>query len=80
MFTIINRVTKKRRLAKECVVANIAEHQWQKFNKQGTKKADIVARTVQQTQINPKYNKNTTLITGFSILYIWEQHEVPKIK
>ena len=33
-----------------------------------------------QTQINPKYNKNTTLITSLSSLYIWEQHEVPQIK
>ena len=44
-----------------------------------TKKANIVARVAQQTQINPKYNKDTTLISSLSCLYIWEQHEVPEI-
>ena len=62
MFKIINRDTKKRRLAKEGAVANIA------------------TRAVQQTKINRKYNKNITLITSLSGLYIWEQHEVPEIK
>ena len=33
----------------------------------------------QQTQTNPKYNKDATLITSLSCLYIWEQHEVPEI-
>ena len=50
------------------------------FNKYGTKKANIVASVAQQTQINPKYNKDKTLITWLSWLYIWEQHEVPGIK
>ena len=44
------------------------------------KKANIVARTAQEIQINPKYNKNTTLITSLSSLNILEKHEVPKIK
>ena len=35
---------------------------------------------VQQTQINPKYNKNTTLITHLSNLYNWKQHEIPEMK
>ena len=35
---------------------------------------------VQQTQTNPKYNKNTTLITILSSLYIGGHHEVPKEK
>ena len=56
MFKIINRDTKKRRLAKEGAVANIAELQQQKFNKLGIEKVNIVARAVQQTQRNPKYD------------------------
>ena len=60
MFKIINRDSKKRRLAKEGAVANIAERQQQKFNKYGTKKAYNATRAVQQTQINPKYNKKQT--------------------
>ena len=40
----------------------------------------FVARAVQQIQVNPKYNKNLTLIRILSSLYIWEQHEVPEIK
>ena len=55
-------------------VASIAERQKQ-LNKQGTKKANIIARAVEQTQINPKYNKNITLITS-----LLEQYEVPKNK
>ena len=80
MFKIINRDTKKRRLAKEGAVANTAERQQKKLNKKGTKKANIATRAVQQTKINRKYNKNITLITSLSGLYIWEQHEVPEIK
>ena len=57
---------KKRRLAKEGVVANIAERQQQKLNKSGTKKSNVDARAVQQTQIKTKYSKNTTLIRGLS--------------
>ena len=38
----------------------------------GTAKANIDARAVQQTQINPKYNKNTTLITSLSNLDNWK--------
>ena len=34
------------------------------FNKQGIKKANIDDRAVQQTQINSKHNKNTSLITS----------------
>ena len=40
------------------------------------KKLNIVARAVQKTQINPKYNKNTTL----KYKIIWEQYEVSEIK
>ena len=79
MFKIIIRGTKKSRLAKEGTVANIVEPQEQTFNKEGTKEADIVTRAIQQTQVNPKYNKNTTLITRLSSPHIWEQHEVPVI-
>ena len=43
-------------------------------------KANIVARVTQQTQINPKFNKDTLLITSLSCIYTWEQHEVPEIK
>ena len=42
-------------------------------------KADIATRTVQQSQINPKYNKNRTLITSLSSLHIRKQYEIPKI-
>ena len=66
--------------AKDGAVANIAEWQWQNFNKKGTKKANIIGRVALQTQINTKYNKDTTLITSLSRTYIWEQHEVPEIK
>ena len=38
-------------------------------------KANIVPRAVQQTQINPKDNKSTTLITSLWDLYFWKQHE-----
>ena len=71
MFKNISRDTKKPRLAKEGGLANIAERQEQKFNKKGTKKANIATRAVQQTQINPKYNKNTTFITSLPNLHIW---------
>ena len=49
------------------------------FNKQGTKIANINTRAVQQTQINLKYNKNTTfMIIRLSSLYIWKEHDVPE--
>ena len=42
----------------------------QKFNKEGSKKANIDVRAVQQTQISTKYdNKNINLVTIFSNLY-----------
>ena len=44
------------------------------------KKANIATGAIQQTQINPKYNKNTTLIKSLASLYIWEQHQVSEIK
>ena len=72
MFKI--RDTEKLWLAKENVLANIAERQQRKFNKYGTKKANIATRDVQQIQINPKYNKNTSL----SSVHIWEQRRFQK--
>ena len=79
MFKILNRDTQKMQ-SKECVVANIAEEQQQKFNKQATKKANFDARAVEQTQIKLKYNKSTTLIRSLSSLYIWKQHGIPEYK
>ena len=40
------------------------------------KKAYIDDRAVQQTQIEPKYNKNATLLRRLSSLYIWKQHRI----
>ena len=78
MFKISNRDTEKLWLAKENVLANIAERQQRRFNNYGTKKANIATTDVQQIQINPKYNKNTTLITSLSSLHIWEQRRFQK--
>ena len=47
--------TQKTQTNQTRCVANIAERQQQKFKKQGTKKANIVATAVQHTQINPTY-------------------------
>ena len=63
MFEIINK-DKKHRLAKYNAATNIGELQQEMFNKQGIKKANIDDRAVQQTQINSKHNKNTSLITS----------------
>ena len=41
-------------------------------------KATIDARVVQQIQINPKYNINTTLIRSLSSLHIWKLHWIPE--
>ena len=72
--------TQKLQAIQRRCLPNIAERQQQKFNNYGTKKANIVARVIQKTQINPKYNKTTTSITSLSGFYIWEQYEVPEIK
>ena len=69
MFKIINR-EKKTHAIQYGAVGNIAEQQWQKFNKEGSQKANIDAIAVQQTKISPKYNnKNKNLITNLSNLY-----------
>ena len=44
------------------------------------RKANIDARVVEQIQVNPKYNKNTTLIRSLSSPYIWKQHGIPEKK
>ena len=44
------------------------------------KKANIATGAIQQTQINPKCNKNTTLIKSLTGFYIWEQHQASEIK
>ena len=51
------QVSQRRCRSKYCRMAK------PNFNKYGTKKANIVASVAQQTQINPKYNKDKTLIT-----------------
>ena len=67
----MNRDTKKRRLAKRGAAANIVNNSKSLVSKE-QKKVNIDARTVQKTEINPKYNKNN--------LYIWKQHGVPEKK
>ena len=80
IFNKLSRDTIKGWLSKQGGVANVAERRQQKFKNSGIKKANIVPRAVQQTQIIPKYNRNTNLIPSLSLLYIWEQHEVPDEK
>ena len=79
LSTNYQETQKSQAIQRRCL-ANIAGRQQQKSNNYGTKKANIVAKAIQKTQINPKYNKNTTSITSLSGLYIWEQYEVPEIK
>ena len=63
---------RKLKLDKQGAVANIVERHWKMLNKKGTEQGNIDARTVQQTQINPKHNKNTPLTTSLLNLYNWE--------
>ena len=79
LSTNYQETQKSQAIQRRCL-ANIVGQQQQKSNNYGTKKANIVAKAIQKTQINPKYNKTTTSITSLSGLYIWEQYEVPEIK
>ena len=77
MFKIINRDTKNAGEPRK-VPQQILQNANRRISKE-PKKANTDATAVQPTEINPKYNKNTTLIKSLSRLYIWKQHEVPEL-
>ena len=71
--------TQKSRLAKQGVVANIAEGQSKGLTSKEQKKLILMPQQISKLK-KPKYNKNTILIRILSCLYIWKQHSITYLK